>query len=91
MTGTLGGALSARDIPAVPSKVYTDVEMEVERLEPKVIVISKVRLNYHLTVPKGKRAEAERAVSVHAQGCPVYRSLQRGIAVEWAAEIVEEE
>ena len=90
MTGTLGGALGARDIPSVPGKVSTDVEMEVERLDSKVIVMSKVRLNYHAKVPKGKRAEAERAVSVHAQGCPVYRSLQRGIAVEWTAQIEEE-
>jgi hypothetical protein len=29
-------------------------------------------------------------VEVHHRGCPVYQSLQRGIHVEWTADIVEE-
>lgn len=90
MTGTLGGALDARGIPPVPGKVGTGVEMEVERVQPKLIVISRVRLRYHLRIPRGKREEAERAVRVHAQSCPVYMSLQRGIQVEWEADIEEE-
>ena len=89
MAGTLGGALEARGIPSVPDNLTTDVEADIEQ-EDRMILLSRVRLTYHVKVPRGKRADAERAVAVHHQGCPVYQSLQRGIAVEWDADITEE-
>jgi len=89
MAGTLGGALAARGIPAVPDNLVTDVEADIEQ-EDRIILLTRVRLKYHVTVPRGKRAEAERAIAVHHQGCPVYKSLERGIAVEWDADITEE-
>lgn len=90
MTGTLNGALLARGISTLPNKLTTRVEADIEQVD-RMIVLSRVRLEYQVQVPKGKRAEAERAVEVHHHGCPVYRSLQRGIQVEWSANIVEEE
>lgn len=90
MTGTLGGALAARGIPAFPEKLTTHVEADIEQAD-RIILLTRVRLRYELKVPPGKRAEAERAVEVHHQGCPVYQSLQRGIQVEWSAEITEAE
>lgn len=89
MAGTLGGALAARGIPSVTNNLTTDVEADIEQ-EDRMILLSRVRLTYHVKVPRGKRADAERAVAVHHQGCPVYQSLQRGIAIEWNADIIEE-
>lgn len=89
MAGTLGGALAARGIRIRPDQLMTKVEADIEQVE-RMIVLSKVRLEYQLTVPAGKRAEAERAVQVHHQGCPVYQSFQRGIQVEFSANITEE-
>jgi len=85
----LSGALAARGIPTVPNKLTTKVEADIEQAG-RIVVLSRVRLQYQLTVPRGKRAEAERALEVHPKGCPVYQSLQRGIQVEWSANIVEE-
>lgn len=90
MTGTLSGALAARDIPAFPGKVTTDVEAELEA-EDRLLLLKRVHLRYHLRVPRGKREAAERAVAVHERGCPVYQSLQRGFAVTWDTDIVEED
>lgn len=53
-------------------------------------LITNVRVTYRVKVPKGKRVEAERAIEVHEQGCPVAQSLKRGIAVSWKGEITEE-
>ena len=89
MTGTLSGALAARGIAAVPGKLETDVEGEIVKAD-RTILVSRVRLSYHLKVPKGQREVAERAVAIHEQGCPIYQSLQRGIQVEWSADIEEE-
>ena len=86
MTGTLSGALAARGIETYPE---ADVEGVVQKID-RTIVVTDVKLTYHLTVPKGTRQTAERAVAVHEQGCPVYRTLQRGINVEWSADITEE-
>ena len=33
----------------------------------------------------GKREDALRAIAVHEKGCAASQSVQRGIAIEWAA------
>ena len=86
MTGTLSGALAARGIATHPE---TEVEGVIQKID-RTIAVTEVKLTYHLSVPKGARETAERAVAVHEQGCPVYQSLQRGIKVEWSADIREE-
>ena len=65
------------------------MEGDIENVDGRPL-ITRVRVTYHLTIPKGKRAEAERALAVHEQGCPVAQSLKRGIAVSWEGELVEE-
>lgn len=66
-----------------------EVEGEIENIERKPI-LTNVRLSYRLRVPKGKRAEAERALELHEQACPVAISLKRGIAISWKANIEED-
>ena len=88
LTGALGGALGARGIDSL-GNLETEVEGEVEKVGNS-FVLANVKLRYRFTVPAGKREAAERAVSVHAGGCPVHQSLQRGITITWDAEIVEQ-
>ena len=88
MTGTLAGALEARKIPAYGGTLETEVEGDIEE-ENKLILLTKVRIKYKLSIPKGKRAEAERALQLHDSRCPVSQSVQRGIKVEWSADITE--
>jgi len=89
MTGTLAGALAARKIPTHPEKLSSDVEGFVENVDGTPL-ITRIRVRYHVKVPQGKRAEAERAIEVHEKGCPVAQSVQRGIQVEWEGKVEEE-
>jgi len=89
MTGTLAGALEARRIPHYPQKLFADAEGLIENIEGKP-VITTVKIAYHITVPKGKREEAERAVAVHKASCAAAASVERSISVEASALIDEE-
>lgn len=53
------------------------------------MVITDIRVKYHLKVPMDKREAADRALAVYSRGCPAYQSVKRGISVEWDAEIEE--
>ncbi len=88
MTGTLAGALEARQIPAYGGTLETEVEGDIEEGD-KVLLLTRIRIKYRLSVPQGKRAEAERALALHDSRCPVSQSVQRGIKVEYSAEITE--
>ena len=88
LTGTLGSALEARPIPIGPNDLSADVEGYIENVDNKPL-ITRVHVKYHLKVPKGKKAEAERVVGTHDKFCAVSQSLKRGITVELEADIVE--
>jgi organic hydroperoxide reductase OsmC/OhrA len=88
MTGTLAGALEARGIPSSPDKLVADVEGTIENVEGRPH-ITKIRVKYALKIPKGKWAEAERAIAIHDSRCPASQSVQRGITVEWEGDILE--
>lgn len=89
MTGTLAGALEARGIPSNPDKLVADVEGTIENVEGRPR-ITKIKVKYSLKIPKGKKAEAERAIAIHDAGCPASQSVQRGIQVEWEGDVTEE-
>lgn len=89
MTGTLAGALEARQIPSFPEKLTADVEGFIEAVEGKPR-ITRIKVHYNLKVPKGKKAEAERAIGIHEQHCPVSQSVRRGIEIEFDGVVTEE-
>lgn len=89
MTGTLAGALEARHIPSHPEKLTADVEGFIESVEGKPR-ITRIKVHYHLTVPKGKKEVAERALAMHEQHCPVSQSVRRGIDIEFSGTVSEE-
>jgi uncharacterized OsmC-like protein len=89
MTGTLAGALEARQIPAYAGTQETEVEGNIEEGETKVLLLTKVHIRYKMQIPKGKREQAERALALHHARCPVSQSVERGIRVEWSADIAE--
>jgi uncharacterized OsmC-like protein len=54
---------------------------EVE-LESKVLVVKRIRVTYTgLTVADDDREKVERVLAVHAEGCPVARSLKGSIDI----------
>lgn len=52
--------------------------------------VTQIRVRYYLTIPRGKRAEAERALAVFERGCPVAQTLKGCVAISHAWEITEE-
>lgn len=52
--------------------------------------LTAVKLHYRLKIPRGKRAEADRALELHEGNCPVHQTIQRGFQVSWSAELEEE-
>ncbi len=89
MYGTLRGALSARDIRLDSSKYVAHVEGCIEGIG-RTIRITQINVHYDLTIPVGKREEAERALNVHPAGCPAHESVKDAIKVTWTADIKEE-
>lgn len=89
LTGTLGSALEARNIPAGPDDLSTSVEGYIENIENKPL-ITRVCVKYKLKVPKGTKGEVERIVQGHEKNCAVSQSLRRGITVEFTADIIEQ-
>ena len=88
MTGTLAGGLAARHIRVPKEALWSEVEGRIENVEGKPF-ITAIHVRYHLTVPEGKRAEAEHVVGIHEKGCPASQSVKRGIAISWEADIEE--
>jgi uncharacterized OsmC-like protein len=60
--------------------VVADVKGEIE-LEGKVLVIKRIHVIYHLQTPGEEKEKVDRAYAVHAENCPVYRSIYRAIDV----------
>src|SRR6266481_7151345 len=89
MTGTVAGALEARGVRADPEKLQVEAEGKIEEVDGKMI-LTGIKLRYHLKVPKDKRATVERALEHHEGLCAASESVRRGITVEWESEIVEE-
>ena len=63
-----------------PTAVVADVAGEIEA-EGKVLVIKRIHVVYHLETPLEDKEKVERAYAVHADNCPVYRSIHRAIDV----------
>lgn len=89
MYGTLAGALAARKVEFDPSTYTADVEGTIEGPGNKTIRITKIHVTYHLTIPAAQRTAAERALDLHAAGCPAHESVKDAIAITSSAEITE--
>jgi organic hydroperoxide reductase OsmC/OhrA len=79
-----------RQIPVEPNKVWADVEGDVEAVD-RVLRIARMRVRYRISIPKGTREAAERAVATHVDKCPAAMSVRGCIPIDVAAEITEEE
>ena len=78
-----------REVPAPPEKIRATVEGDIEAVD-KVLRITRIRVRYDLTIPRGMREKAERAVAKHPTGCPAANSVRGCIDLDIQAEITEE-
>ncbi len=91
MTGTFGGALEARGIPAGDGYLESEAVGEIEK-ERNVLVIKRVHITYKLKVDpellEEKRDAIDRVMRVHPNSCPVYKSISGSIDVTADLELV---
>lgn len=91
MTGTFGGALEARGIPAGEGYLESDAVGEIEK-ERNVLVIKRIHITYKLKVDpetlEEKRDAIDRVMRVHPNSCPVYKSISGSIDVTAELEFV---
>ncbi|WNV77859.1 OsmC family protein [Geodermatophilus sp. DSM 44513] len=79
MTGTFAGALTARRID--PTGLVGHARGEVE-LEGRVLVVKRIAVTYTgLEVADEDAEKVQRVLAVHADGCPVARSLRGSIEI----------
>jgi uncharacterized OsmC-like protein len=92
MTGTFGGALEARGIPAGDGFLHSETVGELEK-ENNVLVIKRIHVIYYLNVDAALHAEKQdaiqRAFDLHPDSCPVYRSIYTSIDITKELEIEE--
>ena len=92
MTGTLGGALEARGIPAAKDNLSSDTIGEIEK-ENNVLVIKRIHIIYNLIIDAGlaaEKAEAiDRVMNIHANACPVHRSIGSSIDITTNLNLIE--
>lgn len=92
MTGTLGGALEARGIPAAKDNLTSDTIGEIEK-ENNVLVIKRIHITYHLTIDAelaNEKADAiQRVMNIHANACPVHRSIGSSIQITTDLNLVQ--
>jgi uncharacterized OsmC-like protein len=51
--------------------------------------VTAIHVMYHLTIPRGKMEEAERALAVVERGCPIAQTLKGCVAITYEWEIIE--
>ena len=91
MTGTFGGALEARGVPAGEGYLESHTVGEIEK-ERNVLVIKRIHVTYKLKIDSDlldeKRDAIDRALRLHHNSCPVYRSISDSIEITADLELV---
>ena len=54
------------------------------------MVVTRIRVNYNIKVPKGREDDARKLIEVVESACPTALSVKRGIELEYSADISEE-
>ncbi len=68
-----------------PDDLVGEVTGEIEK-DGSVLVLRRVHVRYKLKVPEDKRETVERVLEMHADRCPVARSIKGAIEVTTEVE-----
>jgi len=63
-----------------PDGLFSEARGEVES-EGNVLIIKRIHVVYHLSTPAGDKEKVDRAYALHAENCPVYRSIRAAIDI----------
>ncbi|WP_082374295.1 OsmC family protein [Ardenticatena maritima] len=80
MTGTFGGALEARGIPAGEGRLVSECVGEIEK-DGNVLVVRRIHVRYTLKAAPEHHATAERVHGFHADYCPVARTIRNCVQI----------
>lgn len=86
MLGTLNGALEVREVSLSPGDITATVE-GINEIVNRLPILTRIRITYHLRIPREARDRVDRALETHAAKCPTAASLGAAVRVEWEAEI----
>jgi organic hydroperoxide reductase OsmC/OhrA len=89
MMGTLAGGLAGKRIPTPEDRYWADVEGDIEDVNG-ILKITRIRVQYHLKIPKEKATEAREAFSTYLVRCPAAQSVIGCIRLEDQLVIEEE-
>ena len=79
--GTLAGGLAGKRIPTPEDRYWADVEGDIEDVNG-ILKITRIRVQYHLKIPKEKAADAQEAFSTYLVRCPAAQSVVGCIRIE---------
>jgi len=88
MMGTLAAVLAGKKIPTPEDRYWATVEGDIESVND-VLKITQIRVNYHLKIPAGKRADVQEAFSSYITKCPAAQSVIGCIDIRDDIEIEE--
>lgn len=88
MMGTLATVLAGKKILTPEDRYGADVQGDIENVDG-VLKITRIRVNYHMKVPKGKSDEAREALSSYLSRCPAAQSVIGCIDIKDQAVIEE--
>ena len=74
MMGTLATVMARNGIRTPEEQYWADVEGDVENVN-NVLKITKIRVEYHLKVPRDKANPAKEALSSYLSLCPAAQSV----------------
>ncbi len=79
--GTLAGGLAGKRIPTPEDRYRAEVEGDIEDVNG-ILKITRIRVQYHLKIPKEKTADAQQAFSAYLTRCPAAQSVIGCIRIE---------
>ncbi|MCH7683475.1 MAG: OsmC family protein [Gemmatimonadetes bacterium] len=77
--------MGAREITVEPDDLIAEVVGDVEK-DGNVLVLRRVHVKYKLRVPQEVRDTVARVLEMHADKCPVARSIKGAIEVTTEVE-----
>ncbi len=72
--GTLAGGLAGKKIATPEDRYRAEVEGDIENVNG-VLKITRIRVGYHLKIPRDKAADAREAFSSYLVRCPAAQSV----------------
>jgi hypothetical protein len=88
MMGTLAKFLAGQKIHTPKEHYWADVEGDIENVG-NVLKITRIRVTYHIDVPRGKADAARGALSQYLPACPAAQSVIGCIGIQDDAVIQE--